>query len=111
MAGTFAQRFLDWCTMTISIEPYTGPNAYGESQYGPPVFDVPCRIDERIRMVRDSQGVERASTTVLFVIGGPLDARDRITMPGVYKGIPQPPIITVSNFYDKDGFDHSEVYL
>jgi len=110
-AGAFALRFSDWCYSRITLEPIDSSDAYGQSTYGSPIADIPCHIEEKVRMIRDAQGQERASTTTLYVIGGPIDPRDRITMPGSFKGPSQPPILSVSNVNDKAGFSHSEVYL
>lgn len=109
-AGTFANKFLDWCPFMITVEPFTGVDAYGQSTYGAGTT-YQCQIEDRVRMVRDVQGQERASTSKVYVIGGPIDPRDRITMPNTFKGPTQPPILAVSNLNDKDGFSHSEVYL
>lgn len=113
MAGSFATKFSAWCPFRAEIEPYTGSNDYGVSTYGAKVSDIPCMIEERIRLVRDLAGNERASNTTLYLLAaGAVDSRSKITMPTEYKGIANPPIITVSNFYDRTGeYSHSEVYL
>ena len=111
MAGAFAQKFETWMPHTIKWESFTGFNDdYGHPFRLAPV-DLKCRIDEKVRRVRDANGEEKVSTTMLYVLGGPMDVKDRITLPDTVKGPKQPPILTVSNQWDKTEFSHSEVYL
>jgi hypothetical protein len=112
VAGSFATGFAPgWLMSQISVEPWLGTfDDYGRPQYGPAV-QMACYVDEKVRMVRDFQGNERASTTTLYILGGPLDPHDRITMPGSFKGPSQPPVIWVANVNDRNEFSHSEVYL
>src|ERR1051325_2155840 len=105
-AGAFALRFLDWCFSRIILEPFDSSDAYGQSVYGSPIADIPCHIEERVRMIREAQWQERASTTTLYVLAGPIDPRDRIAMPSSFKGANQPPILSVSNVNDKTAFSH-----
>ena len=110
-AGVWALRFQDWANRTITLEPWEGAfDIEGKAILGAPVI-MSCRIDSKVRMVRDFQGNERASNTTVYVLGGPLDPHDRITMPNDFKGPSQPPILNVSNYDDVSGFSHSEVYL
>jgi hypothetical protein len=112
VAGSFATAFAPgWFTQSVDIEPWLG----SFDEYGNPIrglaTPMTCYIDERVRMIRDFQGNERASTTTVYLLGGPVDAHDRITMPGSFKGHSQPPIIWVRNVNDRNEFSHSEVYL
>lgn len=55
------------CNQTVSLERYSGTNAYGEATYET-AEDIPARIEEKQNLKRDQQGVERLfSTRVLTV--------------------------------------------
>lgn len=111
MTGSFASEFLDWMTHQITVEPWLGSfDAYGQPEYGAPVT-LSCHIQGRVRMVKDSGGNDRASSTTVYIAGGPLDVHDRITMPSTFKGPSKPPIISVSNLFDHSEYSHCEVYL
>lgn len=111
-AGPFATNFApDWFTMTITVEPFTGAyDGYGNPIHGGPI-QMMCFIEDKVRIVRDVTGQERVSNSTLYVAGGPIDTRDRITLPASYKGPLSPPIISCSNVNDRTGFDHAEVFL
>jgi hypothetical protein len=109
--GAFALKFQSWCNKSISLEAWDGTfDAQGRPHFAAPV-SLSCRIDSRVRMVRDMQGNDRASNTTVYVLGGPIDPHDRITLPADFKGPRQPPIINVGNFDDISEFSHSEIYL
>jgi hypothetical protein len=108
---SFAAHFLDWFNAIVSLEAFTGSTDYGEHQYGAAV-QLQCAIEEKIRKVLTVQGEERISNTTLYIAGGPIDPRDKITMPVTFKGPSQPSILVVSNIHDTDGsFSHAEVFL
>lgn len=50
---------------TVDVQTLTGAGAYGDI-YADPVTDVPCLIEDTIRLVNDSQGNEVTSNTTLF---------------------------------------------
>lgn len=111
-AGSFAQNFQpSWLTYDITVEHWNhGYDEWGKPTYGAPV-NMKCYIEEKVQMVRDQAGSERASNTTLYVAGGPIDPHDRITMPDSFYGLKEPPIIGVSNVYDRLEFSHSEVHF
>jgi hypothetical protein len=110
--GSFAQTFVDWMGTQVTIQPWLGTfDDYGRPQYGPGVIYQCCKED-RVHMVRDIQGVERVSSTTLYLAGGPFDPHDRVTLPSSFKGPSSPPVINVLNIDDRGGvFDHSEIHL
>jgi hypothetical protein len=111
MPGAFASNFTDWMVSIVTREPFLGSyDSYGQPQFGAPQ-SVQCYLEDRVRMVRDSNGNQKTSTTTLYCFAGPFDVHDRFTMPATFKGPSQPPVLTVSNVNDKDSFSHSEVYL
>jgi hypothetical protein len=113
VSGPFVQNFAPgWFTSTITVEPWDGTfDDYGNPQYGAPI-QMSCYIEDKVKMVRNFQGDERASNTTLYIEGGPLTAHDRIILPPSFKGVNlTPPVLWVSNVNDRTGFDHSEVFL
>src|SRR4030095_3464695 len=87
-AGNFVSAFAPgWFTSTITVAPWTGTfDNDCNPQYGPPV-QMNCYIEDKIRMVRNFQGDERASNTTIYIEGGPLTAHDRIILPPSFKGV------------------------
>lgn len=65
----------------ITIEPYTGDSAYGET-YGPPVTDVRALVSETVRTVRNKAGRE-VTSTAQFIAEPGLDcpAGSLVTLP------------------------------
>lgn len=112
-AGAFAQSFADWMDFTIQLEPWLGGHEIDGTPTRGVGVSLSCHVEEKVRHVRDVAGVERVSNTTLYVLGGPLTALDRITMPPSFKGNTQPPIINIENMYDPHlgEFSHCEVYL
>lgn len=109
--GTFSQHFIDWAQFTVVREPALGTfDGYGQPQYGAPQ-DVTCHIENRVRMVRNTQGNEVVSTRQLICFGGPFDVHDRFTLPASVGAPNQSPVLTVENIFDKAEFSHVEVFL
>jgi ribulose bisphosphate carboxylase small subunit len=69
---------------TISVEPYEGSGAYGDT-YGTAVEVTPCFVDHKRRLVRvqtqDAAGHEAVSSTTVFAPPGTVaPAGSRITL-------------------------------
>lgn len=112
MAGSFATAFQPgWLMGEVTVEPWTGSfDNQGQPLYGSAVV-YKCHIEEQIRMVRDTNGNERASNARVFVVGGPFDAHDKFTLPASFRGPRVQAAITVSNVHDRNEYSHAEVYL
>lgn len=51
---------------TVSVEPFTGTGAYGDI-FGAAVPNVQCMRDDRVRLVRNTDGDEVTSQTTLYM--------------------------------------------
>ncbi len=85
----------------------------GQSVEGAPVFGADVEyvglIEQKAKMVRDTQGREVVSTTQVYLATTDAIKPDaRMTLPGFTPA--QPPIINVARFSDEDGPSHVEVY-
>ena len=62
MSGPFVQNFSPgWMTSVITVEPWDGTfDDYGNPQYGAPI-QMSCYIEDKVKMVRNFQGDERAT--------------------------------------------------
>lgn len=93
---------------TIVVEAYAGDGAYGPL-YAPPV-EVACWLDQKTRMVRDSQGRQVTSTSTAYCNPGPVvTTQSRITLADDR----QPEVIAVLN-RNSGGLvriDHLEIQL
>ncbi len=64
----------------ITVEPYLGNSAYGP-RYGP-ATEVPCFLDEQVRMVRSTTGDETVSTSTAYCpLTTAAPAKSRVTLP------------------------------
>lgn len=72
--------FDDWYDQSVAVELVTGSGGMGET-YGDPT-DLPCQIDETVRMVRNPEAVEVVSSTTLQAAEGTVaPPGSRITLP------------------------------
>ena len=68
-------------TETVSLQSYTGQDAYGKPSYGPAVMH-PARVAYRVTTLANAQGQERTSTSILYMDGGVVvTLKDRIVLP------------------------------
>lgn len=51
---------------TVAVEPFGGTSAYGDV-FGASIPDIPCMRDDRVRLVRNSDGDEVTSQTTLYM--------------------------------------------
>jgi len=99
------QDFLEWFSSTVTIEPYTGQNLYGEPDYGDAV-EYPALIRYRTRKVLDREGREVVSSAQVYLNGDVgIDVRDRITLPDGTS----PVIISIEKYPDETGNIHHKV--
>lgn len=94
---------------TITISPYQSQNQYGESVFGSAV-SYTARVQGKMRMVRDSLGVERVSTVTCYVATtAAISPKDKLTLPSGF--LPAtPPILAVERQADEHGDHHVVIY-
>ena len=108
----FADEFLDLMSDFVSVEPWdTTFTAEGQPNHGPAVLEVPCRIQERVRNVKDAHGVDRISTTTLYIAGGPYSSYDRFTLSASSGDNPRMALAVANHRDESAGHAYSEVYL
>ena len=95
---------------TVSIEPWTGQDAFGASTYGASVVRA-ARVAGRSRLVRDAGGNERVSTVTAWLAGAfGVTVKDRVTLPVRFS--PQkPPLIVVEQQSDENGAHHETLFF
>lgn len=70
-----------WLQHSVTIEPYAGSGAYGDT-YGAPVV-IPCWVEQGRKLVRAEDGSETVSETTIYAQPGTTaPARSRVTLPG-----------------------------
>jgi len=99
------QDFLEWFNQTVTIEPFTGVNAYGEPQYGTAV-QYSAFVQQKPKLVRAATGQEVVSTAQVYLDGMvSVGVQDRITL----LGGSQPVILSVEALPDETGAVHHRV--
>lgn len=94
--------FLAFMPATITREPFTGRNPYGEPTYGTGAQHR-ARVEGKQQLVRTAGGQEKMSETLCYVAGPvTITVEDRITLPDAT----QPPILTVASVTDETGAVH-----
>lgn len=84
---------------TVTIEPYSSANAYGESSFSTGVAYL-ARTETKARLFRRSDGVEVVAVAVTYLADAPtVSTKDRITLPDGTK----PPIVAVESDPDETG--------
>lgn len=102
--------FRDFMPHTVTVEPYSGQSAYGESTYGTAVT-YPARVEMKSRRLAGLGGVEIAARGRIFLGTTTVpSAKDRITLPASF--VPtQPPILDASPVNDESGIHHVVVFI
>jgi len=99
------QDFLEWFNQTITLEPFTGVNTYGEPQYGTAV-QYSAFVQRKTKLVRDRIGQEAVSTSQVYLNGTVnVDIQDRITLPDGSR----PVILSIEALPDETGNIHHKV--
>jgi hypothetical protein len=103
----YESDFDELMTQTLTLEPRSAVDKYGEESYGAAV-SVTCRIVGMPKMVRAADGREVVSNGHAFT-SGPSGATvtDRLTLPDST----HPVIIRVDSFPDEDGPHHDIIYF
>lgn len=111
----------DWVDMmphTVSIEPFSSNDSYGEPSYGASV-SYRGRITRKPHYVRGKDGNDIVAEGVVW-LGPPtsdltddtvptVTTRDRITLPD--GTLTQPPIMSVSKIADENGDHHLKIHF
>jgi len=99
------QDFLEWFNQTVTIEPFTGVNTYGEPQYGDSV-QYSAFVQRKTKLVRDRMGQEVVSSAQVYLDGSvDVSIQDRITLPDGS----QPVILSIEALPDETGSIHHKV--
>jgi len=99
------QDFLTWFNQTVTIEPFTGVNAYGEPQYGA-AADYQAYVQYKTKLVRNAAGQETVSTAQVYLDGSVnVGIQDRIALPDGS----QPVILSIEALPDETGSTHHKV--
>lgn len=70
-----------WLVDEVVIEPYTGPNDYGEEVYSDGVTH-PCRVEQTDKRVMNKDGQEAVASCLVILSGEvSVNTNDRITLP------------------------------
>ena len=94
---------------TVTLAPYISQNAYGEATWGTPV-SYTARVQGKMRMVRDSLGVERVSTVTCYLATtAAISPKDKLTLPSGFLPA-SPPILAVERQADEHGDHHIVIY-
>lgn len=103
------QSLISLMAHTIQVAPYVSQNAYGEPTYSADVAYT-ARVQGKMRMVRDSQGVERVSTVTCYVATtAAISPKDKLTLPASFIPV-SPPILAVERQSDEHGDHHVVIY-
>ena len=101
--------FEDLLHQTVTIEPYSGNDGYGNPSYGAGV-DYKARVVGKQMLVKAMDGQDRMSQfTVVLKSNATVDSRSRITLPSQYTPS-QPPILAIGTYPDEDGIHHTKVF-
>lgn len=73
----YSDRLALYLKQTAQLQKQTGPDAYGNMQYGEPQ-EIPVRREGRTRLVRNTNGETVASNTTVFSLAeiAPMDKID-----------------------------------
>lgn len=99
--------WLDMCPHTISVEPYTGIDAYGAYTYGAAVT-YKARIQGKNQLVMTQTREEAVSHITIHVGTVAIGPKDRITLPSPFEPT-VPNILDVQHVSDETGQHHSVV--
>lgn len=102
--------WLDLMPDTVTVEPYSSQNKYGEESYGAAV-SYRARCVGKVVKVTDMNGNERVSTVTTYLNAAPtsLTVRDRITLPSRFT-VTTPEILAIGLVPDESGHHHAVVY-
>lgn len=106
---TFTDDLLALMPHMIGFAPQASLNVSGEPTAGATV-EYPGLVEQRVRMVRDVQGREVASTVSIYLVTtADIKVTDTVFLPAGFTPA-SPPIINRARFSDEDGASHVEVY-
>lgn len=95
-----------WLLQTATVYPYIVHNAYGDRQFGEP-YDIRCYPEGKVQIVKNSDGKEVVSNTILYVEGtATINDLDKIVFEGR-----ETEIVAITSYYRGSGPDVKMVYL
>lgn len=102
--------FSEWeelCPHIITVEPYTGSDAYGSYTYGS-ATTYKARVQGKTQLVMNMAGEESVSHITIYVGTSVIGPKDRITLPSPFTPT-VPNILDVRYVSDESGQHHSVV--
>jgi hypothetical protein len=77
----FLDGLMDLFPHTVSLEPWTGQNDYGEATYGDAVL-YPAKIEQGVNLLREGFGDRTLVPKYKIILGAAVavDARDRVVL-------------------------------
>ena len=99
--------FLSMTSDTVTVAQATTMSKYGAPTFGSPSTAIPARIEFETRRVIDSEGVERISSGMVFVLSttAVVTPQTRMTLPNG----DTPEIMRVDILNDEFGQHHLEI--
>ena len=103
-------QFRDFFAHTVTLEAWTGQDAYGKATYGAAVT-YPARVEMKSRLIAGSAGTQLAARGRVFLGTATVpNDKDRLTLPASF--VPtQPPILDVYPETDETGIHHIVLYI
>ena len=104
---TFSSTFGDMLKDEVTVQEYSGRDAYGSPSYGSPVT-YKCRVVYKNRLVRNTEGSLISSSFQVW-----MDWIDNITEEWLITlpGGETPPILSIERFKDEVGESHTKVFF
>lgn len=97
----------DMCPHTISVEPFTGTDAYGAYTYGA-ATTYKARIQGKNRLITTMTGEEAVAHLMIYINSSTIGPKDRITLPAPFSPT-IPSILDVIHVSDESGAHHTVV--
>lgn len=102
--------FNEWsgmCPHTVTIEPFTSVDLYGNYTYGAPVT-YSARVQGKNQLITAMSGEEAVSRVTVYIPYATVGPRDRITLPAIFQPT-QPSILDVRQVSDEFGQHHTVI--
>jgi hypothetical protein len=113
---TSVAAWLDMMRQTVTVEPVSGRDLFGNKTYGA-ALTYRCRLVGKRKLVIDEAGKEVLSRqTVYLATADAIDPESRVTLSTADVGSTaataiNPPIVSTARFPDETGWHHAVIYL
>jgi len=85
----------DMLTQTVTIERFSGRDAYGQPQFSATQISSAARVESKMELVRDRDGDERVSSTQIVTLER-VRPSDRVWLPGTDTTDPNDSIVPIA---------------